>query len=293
MDGYKHDLRHAYDVDAARRDRRIPESWRLDVVDRFADRMRSRVAAARVMELGCGTGQLARRLADADMDVTAVDLSQANTEHTTARGVWAAVTDFTCLPFRAGTFAAAFAFNALLHVPRMVLPQQFTEIRRVLSPGALLLAVTWGGRTADGPLPGEWLVPLLLPARRPRLRDAADARFRPRRDAAVARTSVQRPPPAGFGSRRTLICLRLESGRAGWSPYPGATRHSRPVPVGACRLGPISGRYRARSPGPTSGVGMCHRPVAWKPSRPAHPAEHHAITVDATIDVRGPYSSTE
>lgn len=53
------------------------------------------------------------------------------------------------------------------------------------------------------------------------------------------------------------------------------------------------GRYRARSPGPTSGVGMCHRPVAWKPSRPAHPAEHHAITVDATIDVRGPYSSTE
>lgn len=159
MDGYKRDLRRAYDVDTARRDRRLPESWRLDIVDWFADRVRRQATTARVLELGCGTGQLARRLVEAELDVTAVDLSQANAQRTVARGVPAVVTDFARIPFRTGTFTAAFAFNALLHVPRAVLPHQFTEIRRVLSPDALLLVVTWGGRTADGPLPGEWLDP--------------------------------------------------------------------------------------------------------------------------------------
>lgn len=159
MEGYKRDLQHAYDGGATRRDRRIPEPWRLDLVDWFADRVHSQATASRILELGCGTGQLARRLIDAGLDVTAVDLSHANVERAVARAVPAVVTDFARMPFRTGSFTAAFAFNAMLHVPRKVLPRQFTEIRRVLSRDALLLVVTWGGRTADGPLPGEWLDP--------------------------------------------------------------------------------------------------------------------------------------
>lgn len=159
MDAYKMDLRRAYDRDAERRDQRVPDPWRLEIVDRLAALVGGGSDTTRVVELGCGTGQLARRLADAGCDVTAVDLSQANAERTAAKGVSAVVADFARLPFAAGAFEAALAFNSLLHVPLADLPDQFAEIRRTLERGAVLVTVMWGGRRFSGPMPLEWLDP--------------------------------------------------------------------------------------------------------------------------------------
>jgi SAM-dependent methyltransferase len=158
VSGYKQDLRLAYDADAPRRTRRRPDQWRLEIVDEFVARVGA-VGGSRVVELGCGTGQLAARLARAGLDPVAVDLSPANAESAATRHVTAVVADFARLPLRDDTFDAALAFNSLLHVPPTVLPAQFAEIRRVLRRHALLLSVTWGGPTREGPIPNEWLHP--------------------------------------------------------------------------------------------------------------------------------------
>ncbi len=135
-----------------------PDTWRTDIVDRFANDIRA-VGARSVLELGCGTGQLARHLADQDFDVTAIDLSPANVEATRSRGVNAELADFASLPFPDGSLDAGFAMNSLLHVPPGEFPGVLTEISRVLRSGAILLVVVWGGNTHEGPIGDEWLDP--------------------------------------------------------------------------------------------------------------------------------------
>ena len=159
VDDHTADLRRAYDRDAARRDAREPEPWRLGIVDDFVARVVPGARTGHVLELGCGTGQVAHRLVRAGLTVTAVDLSPTSTAYAVARGVAALAADFARLPFRPCAFGGALAFNSLLHVPRADLPRQFAEIRRVLALDAVLLTVTWGGRTVEGTLPYEWLDP--------------------------------------------------------------------------------------------------------------------------------------
>lgn len=135
-----------------------PAKWRTDLVDTFSRKI-AFTQAKTVLELGCGTGQLARYLADLDFDVTAIDLSPANIEMTRARDVHAIVADFSSLPFPDQSFDASMAVNSLLHVPPTELSSVFTEIARVLRPGALFMMVVWGGVTEDGFVDSEWLDP--------------------------------------------------------------------------------------------------------------------------------------
>ena len=97
-----------------------PAPWRIDVLDRFEQRLTD--ATSTILELGCGTGQLAAHLATHGWDVVAIDLSPGNVEATASRGIDAHVADFADLPFADGAFDAAFAFNSLLHVPKPELP---------------------------------------------------------------------------------------------------------------------------------------------------------------------------
>jgi SAM-dependent methyltransferase len=155
---YKEDLVLAYDADAERRGAMTPAKWRTDIIDAFAQDIDTTEAEG-VLELGCGTGQLARYLADLGFDVTAIDLSPANIKATRARGVEALVADFAALPFPDAAFDASLAVNSLLHVPPSELSGIFTEIARVLRPGARFLTVVWGGVTEDGFVDSEWLDP--------------------------------------------------------------------------------------------------------------------------------------
>lgn len=134
-----------------------PAPWRIDVLDRFEQRLTD--AMSSILELGCGTGQLAAHLATHGWDVVAIDLSPGNVEATASRGIDAHVADFADLPFADGAFDAAFAFNSLLHVPKPELPAVYTEIRRVLNAGSVLLVVVWGGVRHEGPFDDEWLEP--------------------------------------------------------------------------------------------------------------------------------------
>ena len=155
---YKEDLVVAYDADAERRAAMVPSKWRTDIIDTFAKEIAT-TGAESVLELGCGTGQLARYLADLSLDVTAIDLSPANIKATQARGVHSLVADFASLPFPDESFDASMAVNSLLHVPPSELTNVFAEIARILRPGALFLMVVWGGVTEDGFVDSEWLDP--------------------------------------------------------------------------------------------------------------------------------------
>jgi SAM-dependent methyltransferase len=135
-----------------------PARWRTDIVDRFAEDMHTAKAES-ILELGCGTGQLALRLVKHGLNVTAIDLSPGNVAATMGRGVEAQIADFGDLPFSDDDFDGALAMNSLLHVPTGELSDVLTEIARVLRPGSSLLIVVWGGVDQQGPIGDEWLDP--------------------------------------------------------------------------------------------------------------------------------------
>jgi SAM-dependent methyltransferase len=100
------------------------------------------VGPGRVLEVGCGEGELAERLTAAVRDVVALDQSPRMVELTQARGVDARVGDVQQLPFPDASFDAALAAWMLYHVRDLDLG--LGELVRVLRPGGRLVAVTNG-----------------------------------------------------------------------------------------------------------------------------------------------------
>jgi ubiquinone/menaquinone biosynthesis C-methylase UbiE len=102
-----------------------------------------RANPGRVLEVGCGMGEFAERVArERRAEVVATDLSPRMVELTAARGLDARVADAQDLPFEDGEFACAVANWMLYHVPD--LDRALGELRRVLRPGGTLVATTIG-----------------------------------------------------------------------------------------------------------------------------------------------------
>jgi SAM-dependent methyltransferase len=101
----------------------------------------SEIEPRRVLEVGCGEGELAERVSrELGCDVLALDQSERMVELTRARGVHAVVGDVQALPFADGEFDCAVAAWMLYHVPDVV--RALGELARVLRSGGRLVAVT-------------------------------------------------------------------------------------------------------------------------------------------------------
>lgn len=105
------------------------------------------VVAARpvsVLDIGCGTGGFAARIAAAlpDAAVVAIDQSERFVDLTASRGVEARVADVQDLAFDDESFDVVTAMWMLYHVPDLHLG--LSEVRRVLRPGGTFVAVTNG-----------------------------------------------------------------------------------------------------------------------------------------------------
>jgi SAM-dependent methyltransferase len=99
------------------------------------------VSPRRVLEVGCGWGELAEWIArETDAEVVATDLSPRMVELARERGVDARLADVQVLPFANGEFDVVVAAWMLYHVPD--LDRAFTEIARVLRPGGVLVCAT-------------------------------------------------------------------------------------------------------------------------------------------------------
>jgi SAM-dependent methyltransferase len=98
----------------------------------------------RILEIGCGTGDFAARVArqNPDAALVATDQSARFVELTAARGVEARVADATDLPFEDDSFDLVAALWMLYHVSD--LDRALAQVRRVLRPGGRFLAVTNG-----------------------------------------------------------------------------------------------------------------------------------------------------
>ena len=94
----------------------------------------------RVLEVGCGPGEAAERIATNGIEVEALDSSERMVELARARGVEARVGDVQALPFEDESFDAALAAWMLYHVPDV--KAGIGELARVLRPGGRLVAVT-------------------------------------------------------------------------------------------------------------------------------------------------------
>lgn len=143
----------AYDAVAPDYARLLPDTSAeapldLAVLAAFADMCTAPGAArSRVADVGCGTGRVTRRLADADLDLLGLDLSPRMVEQ--ARRLHPqlpfAVARAQALPLRTGVLDGVLSWYSLVHLPPARLPAVVAELGRVLRPGApLLLAVQCG-----------------------------------------------------------------------------------------------------------------------------------------------------
>ena len=102
---------------------------------------------ARVCDIGCGPGHIARYLANQGLAVTGIDLSPAMVR--TARRLNPGMTfetgDMLELPFAARWFAGIAAFYSLIHLERELLPRALMELYRVLAPEGRLLVTFHAG----------------------------------------------------------------------------------------------------------------------------------------------------
>ena len=125
--------------------RKLPDATSRKITDAFLHEIRA-AGAERVLEVGIGTGRMARPLMARGMRMVGVDISpemmgrllaQLTPEHTAPNLL---LGDATALPFQDGAFRAAMVVH-VLHLVSSV-EETVAEIRRVLAPGGVLLHQT-------------------------------------------------------------------------------------------------------------------------------------------------------
>jgi 2-polyprenyl-3-methyl-5-hydroxy-6-metoxy-1,4-benzoquinol methylase len=115
-----------------------------DRVAVFASALASRLpGGAEILDFGCGSGAIARRLADDGWRITGCDITPemieaARAEDTSRRVRWEHIGTTTALPFAAGAFDAVLASSVLEYVDRP--DDTISYLARVLRPGGLLIA---------------------------------------------------------------------------------------------------------------------------------------------------------
>jgi cyclopropane fatty-acyl-phospholipid synthase-like methyltransferase len=112
---------------------------------------------ARVLDLGCGSGMVARRLAER-YDVTGVDISRVQLERA-RRNVPQATflhADAAELDFSHGSFDAVVSTFVFGHIPRAEQGPLLERVQGWLGPGGWLL-VTLGAGDADDAVEPDWL----------------------------------------------------------------------------------------------------------------------------------------
>ena len=91
-----------------------------------------------VLEVGCGTGLILRRLADVAHRATGIDLSEGMLEVARARGLDVHQGDACELPFEDSSFDVTCSFKVLAHVPDRA--RALSEMARVTRPGGVIIA---------------------------------------------------------------------------------------------------------------------------------------------------------
>jgi 2-polyprenyl-3-methyl-5-hydroxy-6-metoxy-1,4-benzoquinol methylase len=112
-------------------------AWDPKLYSKYADTLRPEETGARVLDVGCGVGQVVARLNDAGFEAHGVDVSKPNIERASKVCPRCQIYDGKTLPFADNYFASAGALNVLEHVEE---PEAFIrEIVRVVKPSGKII----------------------------------------------------------------------------------------------------------------------------------------------------------
>jgi SAM-dependent methyltransferase len=111
--------------------------WDEGFYAKYADSLQRGEKGGRVLDVGCGVGQVVARVAAAGFEAWGVDVSEANIARARKISDRCQYYDGKRLPFPDGHFASVGALNVLEHVEE---PEQFiVELVRVTRPGGALV----------------------------------------------------------------------------------------------------------------------------------------------------------
>lgn len=115
-------------------------------LDAFAERIGK---TGRVVEVGCGPGQVAAYLARRGVAVEGVDLSpeMIDVARSAHRAIEFREADMMALPYADASLAGAVAFYAIVHVPTEALHAPLRELHRVVAAGGLVAIAFHVGAT--------------------------------------------------------------------------------------------------------------------------------------------------
>jgi SAM-dependent methyltransferase len=108
-------------------------NWESGFYAKYADTLRPARAGSRILDVGCGVGQVIARLTEGGFEAHGVDVSEPNIARARRVSDRCQIYDGRRLPFADGYFASAGALNVLEHVDD---PEAFiVELARVVAPG--------------------------------------------------------------------------------------------------------------------------------------------------------------
>jgi SAM-dependent methyltransferase len=112
-------------------------NWDAGFYSKYADTLKPEQVGARVLDVGCGVGQVVARLKEAGFEAYGVDVSSPNIERARRFSERCQLYDGKKLPFPDGHFAAVGALNVLEHVEE---PEAFiAELARVAQTGGRIV----------------------------------------------------------------------------------------------------------------------------------------------------------
>jgi SAM-dependent methyltransferase len=108
-------------------------NWDANFYGKYADTLKPDRPGGRVLDVGCGAGQVVARLTEAGFETYGVDVSEPSIARARKFCERCQVYDGKRLPFSDGSFDSAGALNVLEHVDE---PEAFIqEVVRVVAPG--------------------------------------------------------------------------------------------------------------------------------------------------------------
>ena len=129
--------REYYDRFASAYDQRRDHGYHALLDELESDLVRKKIRGKLVLDAGCGTGLISRRLEDNHPVIVGVDLSFNMLEQARERGQHVIQSDLANLPFRDETFDGLFSLKVLAHIPP--LKETLKELGRVVKTGGVLV----------------------------------------------------------------------------------------------------------------------------------------------------------